>query len=150
MQFKDQSIMLRAAGLSLFALLGSGLVSAATVTVNLTAQRASTTLPDGTTVPMWGYCATTTPAAACATWSAGPTIVARPGDELDITLTNNLPTPTSLVILGQIGGDLGTNLPSDPAVVHPPVNTTTFPANTTVAPGTEFTPPSQSPRVRAF
>jgi len=30
--------------------------SAATTTVNLTAQRMSTTLPDGSIVPMWGYC----------------------------------------------------------------------------------------------
>src|SRR6266852_8817627 len=101
-------------------------------TVNLTAAPTTTTLPDGTTVPMWGYfCGTeaayTAPAATCAalnpasvstvatvpsTWS--PVVITVPtGQILQINLTNSLTfgansVPTSLVIVGQLGGGLGT------------------------------------------
>ena len=43
---------------SISVLLTAGVAFAATTTVNLTAQRMTTTLPDGISVPMWGYCAT--------------------------------------------------------------------------------------------
>src|SRR6266853_1240461 len=95
-------------------------------TVNLTAAPTTTTLPDGTTVPMWGYfCGTAAPlsTAACralnpasvstvvtvpSTWS--PVVITVPtGQALTINLTNNLPiVPTSLTIVGQLGGGLGT------------------------------------------
>ena len=69
------------------------------VTVNLTAQRSSLALPDGKTAPMWEFCTTPAdPTGACTgQWTPGPTIVVPVGQELDITLTNHLPTPTSIV-----------------------------------------------------
>ncbi len=117
--------------------------------INLTAQRMTTTLRDGTTSPMWGYC----PTGACTgAWAPGPTIVATAGTSLQISLTNGLPVPTSLVILGQLGGGLGapTRMASPP---HPGQNYTTFPGNAPVnAPGTPpaFVPPAQAQRVRSF
>src|SRR5215471_8356746 len=106
-------------------------------TINLTAGPATATLPDGTTVPMWGYscgtaatnplpvatCVSLNPAATAGTWS--PVVITVPyvstGTSLTINLTNNLysssltgtgttpvnPIPTSLVIVGQLGGGLG-------------------------------------------
>jgi hypothetical protein len=155
---------LGAAGFLATALLGAGGVQAAT-TVNLTAQRASLTLPDGTVTPMWSYCgaaATATgvtnvgvtsggacPAAsttgALPAWTQGPTIVVPAGDPLTISLANQLPTPTSITILGQIGGGIGKpNYALSPA--HTGASLTTFvgqaPAN--------FTPPTQGPRARSF
>jgi len=105
--------------------------------VNLTVAPTTTTLPDGTTVPMWGYFCTALPStvtstATCAalnpasvsttagvpsTWS--PVVITVPaGQDLVINLTNSLsftPTgaatantvPTSFVIVGQLGGGLG-------------------------------------------
>src|SRR6266853_6759144 len=81
-------------------------------TVNLTAAPTTTTMPDGTTVPMWGYfcgAALTGSTAACAalnpasvstvatvpsTWS--PVVITVPtGQALTISLTNSLSfTPT--------------------------------------------------------
>src|SRR3977135_1052149 len=99
-------------------------------TVNLTAAPTSTTLPDGTTVPMWGYncgtavvgntaaCRALNPNAPAATtttpagWS--PVVITVPtGQTLTINLTNSLSfgansVPTSLVNVGQLGGGLGT------------------------------------------
>ena len=100
-------------------------------TVSLTAAPTQTTLPDGQSVPMWGYsCSTTTLptggatcAAANANAGAGnwsPVVITVPYTEsggvsttnLTIGLTNSLSfagagTPTSLVIVGQLGGGLG-------------------------------------------
>src|ERR1700674_1193217 len=97
-------------------LLVAGVASAQTTTVNLTAGRTSTTLPDGKVVPMGGYSCDATPppgscsslnAAAVGSWS--PILITVPtGSGLTINLTNSLPTATSLVITGQInGGGLG-------------------------------------------
>jgi hypothetical protein len=103
-------------------------------TINLTAAPTTTTMPDGTTVPMWGYscgtavtgstatCAALNPAAAAAgTWS--PVVITVPAASagataLTINLTNNLlftpagtgtqnSVPTSIAIMGQVGGGLG-------------------------------------------
>src|ERR1700693_4346568 len=94
----------------------TGLAAAQTVTtVNLTAQRMTTTLTDGTTVPMWGYCSndpaqggalggggllrvnacSSTPAGSGTpvpntVWAPGPTIVMPVGNQLQINLTNKL------------------------------------------------------------
>ena len=67
------------------------------------------------------------------------------GQELDITLTNHLPTPTSIVILGQLGGGLGAPIMAD-SPVHAPQTNTTWPTNA----GGTFTPPAQGPRVQSF
>ena len=107
------------------------LLVAATATyaqsVDLTAGPRNAALPDGQTVPMWGYtCTTPGTGATCAAanpnaganWS--PVVITVPYTEalgvsttsLTINLTNSLvsagtPSPTSLVIVGQLGGGLG-------------------------------------------
>ncbi len=123
-------------------LLLAGLAFAQT-TVNLTAQRMSTTLPDGKTVPMWGFCTT----GSCTTaWAPGPTIVVpASSSSLTVHLTNHLPTPTSFVILGQIGGSLGQPV-KVPSPAHATQTQTTWPANTAAS----FTPPAQSSRAESF
>lgn len=159
-------------------LLMTGMAYAQTVTtVNLTAQRMSTTLPDGTTVPMWGYCTNdgvatnlnanlaggtllnvnpcsalppgATVAVANTVWQPGPTIVIPTGNQLTIKLTNNLYAgiSTSLVILGQVGGSAGVPTRDTVAIVHAPVSKSTWPTNA-VSP--TFTPPPQALRARAF
>jgi hypothetical protein len=160
--------------------------------INLTAAPTTTTLPDGTTVPMWGYfCGTaaTGATATCAalnphsvgnptatppvpaTWS--PVVITVPyvstGTSLTINLTNNLsftPTgattantiPTSIVIVGQVGGGLG--LPgvrtTSPSHANAQGCATWFianspPGSTTCAAGTPSgTPPVQGARVQSF
>ena len=113
-------------------LLFGGGASFAQQTINLTAAPTTTTLPDGTAVPMWGYfcgtavtgstarCAALNPASVAvppATWS--PVVITVPtGQALTINLTNMLtftPTgsttpnniPTSIMIVGLVGGGLG-------------------------------------------
>ena len=145
-------------------LCAAGLASAAT-TVNLTAQRASATLPDGTSVPMWQFCGgldttkanagtatgagATCSTTAVATWASGPTITVPVGDTLTINLTNKLKVPTSIVVLGQLGGGLGagTRMASP---VHSGQNNTTFPGNRAASPSPAFRPPAQSTRVQSF
>jgi hypothetical protein len=116
--------------------------------IALTAQRMTTQLRDGSSVPMWGFCTT----GSCTTsWAPGPTIVATAGTSLQIALTNSLPVPTSLVVPGQLGGGLGA--PSKMASpVHSGQNFTTFPNNVPVntGGGPAFVPPTQAPRVRSF
>src|SRR5206468_1785031 len=93
--------------------------------VNVTAGPTSITMPDGMLVPMWGYsCGTPVPSstATCSSLSPSgsgwsPVIITVPsGESLKINLTNNLTftagsgsnkIPTSLTIVGQIGGGLG-------------------------------------------
>ena len=103
--------------------------------VNLTAGPTSITLPDGSSVPMWGYsCDATQPAGSTATcaklnrsatgWS--PVVITVPtGQTLQINLTNSLSfsgnnIPTSLTIVGQLGGGLGTAATSIASPAHPP------------------------------
>src|SRR6266446_5072893 len=153
-------------------LLGVGVSGAQ---VNLTAQPTSLTMPDGSTVPMWGYsCGTfvTGQVGTCAPLHPGatgwsPVVITVPtGQPLTINLTNNLsftPTgsttantvPTSLVIVGQLGGGLGdvtqrtTTLPPDHSNAQP----VTWPiaGNPPGAPLTGAgTPPAQGPRVQSF
>ena len=87
--------ILGAAALAAALLFGAGEAAAAT-TVSLTAQQTSLTLPDGTKVPMWGYCGaaaagsagSTSGGATCgAGWTPGPTITVPAGDALTINLT---------------------------------------------------------------
>jgi Bacterial Ig domain len=146
--------------------------------VNLIAAPTTTTLPDGTTVPMWGYfCAPLatgiTSTATCAalnpgsvstvagvpsTWS--PVVITVPtGQTLVINLTNNLsftPTgattantlPTSLTIVGQLGGGLGTTATSTASPAHPTDSNATW---STVGPAAvPFVPPVQGNRVQSF
>src|SRR6516165_6148793 len=157
-------------------------------TINLTAGPTTTTMPDGTTVPMWGYscgtpvsgstatCAALNPAAATAgTWS--PVVITVPAASagataLTINLTNNLlftpagtatqnGVPTSIVIVGQVGGGLGvlaqrttTTSPDHSLAQGCP---TWFIADPNTPPGVPCTandsgamPPMQGQRVQSF
>ncbi len=155
MRTSINKLMLGAASLAVTMLGAAGPAAAANplTTINLTAQRTSAVMPDGASVPMWGYCgglagttnAGTTVGGACGTtWAQGPTIVIPANSDLTISLTNMLPVPTSVTILGQIGGGLGSPARDAAAFIHPPVNSTTWPVT---ASGT-FTPPPQ-PVLRA-
>jgi large repetitive protein len=157
-------LMLSVASLAATMLGAVGAASAAT-TVNLTAQRATATMPDGAAIPMWGYClngvtSTSTPVggvavggAACVApgavgaWAPGPTIVLPAGDSLTISLTNNLLVDTSITILGQVGGGLGMPVRDAAAVSHLPVTGTTWP---TQGGSATFTPPAQAARANSF
>ena len=147
---------------------GAAFAAPTVTTVHLTAQRTSATLPDSNTVPMWGLCSTDAAGSAglggavlvggnCAAmttngWMPGPTITvpydAVNGNSLVINLTNNLKTPTSLVILGQLGGGLGSPV-KEASPLHNSAQVVSWPAvgNST---GPLFTPPAQEPRARAF
>jgi hypothetical protein len=144
-------------------LLGVGIASGQQQ-INLTAGPATTTLPDGSTVPMWGYscgivvsgstatCKASNPNAGGA-WS--PVVITVPtGSPLQINLTNTLSfslgnaVPTSLTIVGQLGGGLGA-----PTKVASPIHAdlgVTWPVASSAAAGPTFTPPAQAPRVQSF
>src|SRR6266567_409313 len=138
-------------------LFGVGIVSAQT-TVSLTAAPANATLPDGSTVPMWGYACGATTGGSCAalnTAAAGawsPIVITVPysgsSTSLAITLINNLPAPvpTSITIVGQLGGGLGTGFVNRPSPLHDNQGTTWPIANA----GPVFTPPAQADRVQSF
>ena len=93
-------------------LLGAGLANAQQQ-INLTAGPATATLPDGSSVPMWGYTLRhpgvwfdchlrRAHSAASGSWS--PVIISVPtGQDLQINLTNALPAPGT-----HIAGDCGT------------------------------------------
>src|SRR5882762_3399569 len=165
-------------GLASVLLLASG-ASFGQQPINLTAAPATAYLPDGSTVPMWGYgcgtavatstatCAKLNPNAPAATattlagWS--PVVITVPtGQGLTINLTNNLsftPTasttpnniPTSLVIVGQVGGGLGVlaQRTTVPSPVHGPEDTT-WPIAHAGSPKVTYTPQSQGPRVQSM
>src|SRR5882672_10601408 len=136
-------------------LLGAGLAVAQSV--SLTAAPTTLITPDGATVQMWGYtcgavaapatCTSLNPAAAAGTWS--PIVITVPPGALSISLTNGLPVgvPTSLTIVGQLGGGLGT--PSKVASPVHPDQTLTWPANGGAGDPTNH-PPAQLPRVQSF
>ena len=124
--------------------------------VTLTATRQTTTLPDGKTVPMWGYVCGTVTAATCSApngqaqlgWQPPLITVpyAGPNTSLSIVLNNALPVETSVMIVGQLSNELGTPTREASARSHPAQNSTTWPANG----GATFTPPDQAQRVRSF
>jgi FtsP/CotA-like multicopper oxidase with cupredoxin domain len=122
--------------------------------------------PDGQSVPMWAWCVLRAgPHILHYNTTSGPTIRALGGDawqppliivptgnSLTINLTNQLPgaVPTSLVIVGQLGGGLGDTAErkTDPSPNHPPQSLTWPVAG---APGDPTnTPPTQADRVRSF
>src|SRR5215470_6681738 len=136
-------------------LLGAGLSFAQ---VSLTAGPTTLTLPDGTTVPMWGYtCGAVTAPATCARLSSNaagwsPVVISIPtGQTLQINLTNSLTfggnnLPTSLVIVGQLGGGLGSARTTVPSPAHD-VQGATWPVGD---PTTTNTPPPQEDRVQSL
>ncbi len=132
--------------------------------INLTAAPTTATMPDGVVVPMWGYscgAAVTSSTAACraanpqASGSWSPVVITVAPGSLTINLTNNLSfansntVPTSLVIVGQLGGGLGTPTKDASAVPHGDLGVS-WPVASAPAAGAEFVPPAQSPRVRSF
>jgi hypothetical protein len=140
--------------------------------INLSAGLSAATMPDGTFVPMWGYtcgatvagstasCLPLNPVAATAgSWS--PVVITVPtGQDLQVNLTNNLSfgatpnnIPTSLVIVGQLGGGLGTTATSVASPDHTNAQPVTWPIAGTapgVAPVGVGTPPLQGTRVQSF
>jgi Bacterial Ig domain len=130
--------------------------------VNLTAGQATASMPDGNAVPMWGYscgaavtnstatCTALNPAATSSLiWS--PVIITVPsGQGLQINLTNSLPAgvPTSITIVGQLGGGLGTNPTYKDSPAHA-VQGATWPIVGDTS-GAAFTPPAQGQRVQSF
>src|SRR5436305_2025654 len=159
--------------ITLALLLGAG--TALAQQVNLTAGATTLTLPDGSSVPMWGYsCDGTQPAGSTASCGAlgkgawSPVIITvQSGQDLQINLTNNLSfavgkIPTSLVIVGQVGGGLGdvsqrttTVSPGHSAqgatwpIVGAP-DTSTHGGDPNSAGNATFNPPPQGPRVQSF
>src|SRR6266403_2121413 len=168
---------LKAAIFAVTVLLLTAGVSSAQSVVNLTASRQSTTLPDGNTVPMWGWtcggvtgnpvtaaatgatCTSLTyattgalnPQTSIATWQ--PPLIVVPyvatGTSLPINLTNALPVETSLVIIGQSGGGLGAPVREAGPRTDGAHAGQTATTWTQVLPGS-FTPPSQGDRARTF
>lgn len=151
-------------------LLASGVALADSV-VTLTAAPTTTTLPDGQTVPMWGYaCGSVSGNGVSCTAANGtaqtgsawqpPLITVPSGQALTITLKNNLSfatgsgsntVPTSLVIVGQLGGGLGAAPARMPSPLHAAQGTTWPGTLGTTNPGDPvFTPPAQADRVRSF
>jgi Bacterial cadherin-like domain len=151
-------------------LMASGAALAQSVT--LTAAPTSTTLPDGQSVPMWGYaCGTGTAAATGATCAAAnpnavgwsPAVITVAPGPLTVNLINNLPRPpgataglpTSLVIVGQLGGGLGGAPTRTTSPVHAAQGATwpiVAPPDTggSTAGNATFHPPAQLDRVQSF
>jgi len=132
--------------------------------VNLTAGAANAPLPDGSSVPMWGYTCGAVVANATATCRAlnpnaglgwSPIVITTPPGSLTINLTNNLTfaagannIPTSLVIVGQLGGGLGNTATKVPSPQHLQQGATWPIAGDNS--GAVFNPPPQDDRVQSF
>ncbi len=140
--------------------------------VNLSAGPSTTALPDGTAVPMWGFscdasqptvqpagCSSLNGSTSAAVWS--PVVITVPytgtTTSLTINLTNKLsftPTgatvpnsiPTSLVIVGQLGGGLGSIRTTAKSPAHENRGTTWPITNT----GKVWVPKIQADRVQSF
>src|SRR6202163_4264544 len=163
MQFINLKSVLKTSVLAVAVLLLTAGASFAQ-SVNLTAQPATATLPDGQVVPMWGYTCTGTPVTAtCAAsnpnagtgWS--PVVITVPPGNLTINLTNSLSfgansVPTSLMIVGQLGGGLGAAPIKTTSPTHAP-QPVTWPiagANPPAAGDPTFNAPPQLGRVQSF
>ena len=161
-QFKASLFDLVKTGLAASVLFMASCVSFAQ-SVDLTANATSTTLPDGQLVPMWGYtcngpgtratCKGLNPNAGTA-WS--PLVITVPPGDLTINLKNNLPVPpgatagipTSLVIVGQLGGGLGAERATVASPAHA-IQSVTWPIAGD-SNGATFNPPTQGVRVQSF
>ena len=170
MRSKTFKSVLIQSGLAAFVFLLASGSAFAQQQINLTAGPATATMPDGTTVPMWGYscgaavtgstatCASLNPNVGSGGWS--PVVITVPtgaAGGLTINLTNRLSftpagsttannIPTSIMIVGQIGGGLGSVRTTTPSPAHPTSDVTWSTANT----GPTFVPPPQGPRVQSF
>src|SRR6266480_4035767 len=159
MRFNHLKATLRTTALAVLVLLLGASWAVAQQQINLTAGPTSITLPDGSVVPMWGYtcgAAVSGSTAACAAlhpaavgWS--PVVITVPtGQTLQINLTNSLTSvPTSLTIVGQLGGGLGTSATTTPSPSHA-VPTLTWAAASNDPNDGSNTPPPQEARVQSF
>ena len=154
MSSNSSTKILKTAALGIFVLLLSVGLSFAQ-SVDLTAAGTTATLPDGNSVPMWGYsCTASTAPASCdrlSTSATGwsPVVIRVSGSKLTVNLTNGLPASvpeTSLTIVGQLGGGLGTGANAVNSPLHSQ-QTTTWPS---VDPTTTNKPPLQPKRVQSF
>jgi len=78
-------------GVTLLALLLAVPVFAADVPVSLVAEAVTATMPDGSSVPMWGLRDSVANPTANTASIPGPTIRAVAGDNLIVSLTSTLP-----------------------------------------------------------
>ena len=169
MQFKRFKSTFKTAVQAVTVLLLGAVCAAGQQQVNLTAGPTSITLPDGSSVPMWGYSCGAVVAGSTATcaklnsaaggWS--PVVITVPtGQDLRINLTNNLSfaagsgtnnVPTSLTIVGQVGGGLGdvTQRTTTASPTHGP-QTLTWPAASNDQVDGVNNPPHQAARVQSF
>jgi hypothetical protein len=167
---KLKSALLKSA-LAATALLLGGAAFAQT-TVNLTAQGTTTTLPDGMSVPMWGlFCNDAGTGGSCVGLSSAnatasttgpwsPPVITVPvassgATTLTVNLTNKLPAgvPTSLIIVGQLGGGLGTPGGATQSPDHTNAQAVTWPIAGSppgAPPVGVGTPPAQGARVQSF
>jgi hypothetical protein len=159
-------------------LLGASFASAQNV-INLSAGPQTATLPDGSTVPMWGYsCGAPVPGSpnlcfpftstSGGAWS--PLIIYIDATQnatggLTINLTNNLvfganKIPTSLMMVGQVGGGLGgvtsscnstsTSTTGSTCVASPDHSNAQGATTWPIPGGPGATAPPQGPRVQSF
>jgi hypothetical protein len=87
-------------GLGLALMAPAGTASAADVTIDLSAEVGSTTLPGPlgpVNVAVWGY----TDTVSAITAPGGPTIEVTEGDTVTVNFTNNLPEPSGVIFRGQ-------------------------------------------------
>jgi FtsP/CotA-like multicopper oxidase with cupredoxin domain len=78
-------------------------IPASAVEYWLRADTVNVTMPDGVTVPMWGYALTDAGFTTGTPSVPGPALTVPPGDTvLTVHLKNNLPEATSIVIPGQV------------------------------------------------
>jgi FtsP/CotA-like multicopper oxidase with cupredoxin domain len=87
------------------------LPAAQTAMFDLCAGESDATMPDGETIPIWGYglLETTTTGVVCNVQLPGPTLRVNEGDVVTVNLTNYLTVPTSMLFLGQnVGASGGT------------------------------------------
>ncbi len=88
--------------------------AAAAVTLELCANVGSVTMPDGLSVPIWGFAPiSTSNDCSLPAQLPGPELRVNAGDDVTIILHNNLPVPTSFSLPGQVlsgvsGGSAGT------------------------------------------
>lgn len=146
--FMAKPNLLRAGIAACVLLLAGGAAWAQSASVQLTASPQSTLLPDGQSVPMWGYtcgdvltaavpskggatCTAMNGATQSPTAWQPPLITVPANTSLTINLINALSfgseagqqVPTSIVIDGQLGGGLGTDRATMPSPVHAPQGT---------------------------
>ena len=170
MQSRTLKTILKAAVLGAAGLLLTAGASFAQ-SVDLAAAPTSVTLPDGQVVPMWGYtCTAVVAPATCVASNPGtgwsPVVITVPfvstGTSLTINLTNSLlfatgtgtnSVPTSLMIVGQLGGGLG----GAPTRTASPDHTSSQPVTWPIAGTGPLTPPmgvgippTQQDRVQSF